>query len=61
MTATTDRRAIIDVEDGNRRSEFRAERASDHFGMLRAKANRSYSTSAYNTKGPLIMRFYTQN
>lgn len=57
LTATTDRRAIIAVEDGNRRSEFRAERASDHFGMLRAKANRSYSKQ----KGPLNMRFNTQN
>lgn len=47
-----DRRVVIDAEgrDGMR-SEFLTEWASNHFGMLRARCNRSHNTSecVYNT------------
>ena len=45
-TAAIDRRVVIDAEgrDGMR-GEFLTERASKHFGMLRAKTHRSHNIS----------------
>lgn len=52
LTATTDRRVVIDAEGRNgMKNEFLTEWASNHFGMLRAKTSRSHNTSecVYNT------------
>lgn len=45
-TAAADRRAVIDAVGGDgMRSEFLTEWALNHFGMLRARSNRSLNTS----------------